>query len=67
MERITAPASGGRYAMLPRGMVGLTTALSAESVKRHIAAHPTERAWIELAIERGDLTLRSEKEGEKKE
>jgi hypothetical protein len=53
--------------MLPRGMVGLTTALSAESLKRHLAAHPTERAWIELAIERGDLTLRSEKEGEKKE
>ena len=41
--------------------------LTAESLKRHLSAHPMERAWIELAIERGDLTLRSGKEGEKKE
>ena len=41
--------------MLPGGAVGLVTVLPADALEKHIAAHPGERAWIELAIEHGAI------------
>lgn len=45
----------------------MAISLNAEKYAKYIKANPGERILWELAVERGDLTLRSEKEGEKKE
>ena len=48
--------------MLPGGAVGLVTVLTADALEKHIAAHPGERAWIELAIEHGAIRKIAESE-----
>jgi hypothetical protein len=62
MGRRTARVSVKRCQMPRRSVGGLAISLTAEALEKHIAAHPGERAWIELAIEHGAIRKIAESE-----